>query len=100
MSAENDEIPTITALPLTPEAFKPYGQVIQGFSLDTSAPKGIQVTKANQGTAMKFHRIGDIVDTYPEGLLKRGSTYIACTHAEMRMSAGAGATKLVDKLER
>ena len=94
------QVPIIAALPLTPEAFKPYGQVIQGFSLPTSAPKGIHVTTANQGTAMKFHRMANITDTYPSVLLKRGGTYIACTHAEMRMSTGTGISKEVKVLER
>ena len=31
-------VDTIPALPLTVEAFRPFGSVIQGFSLDTSAP--------------------------------------------------------------
>lgn len=47
----------VIALPLTYEQFKPYGSVIQGFSLPTSSPKGIPVTTANQGTASKFHRL-------------------------------------------
>ncbi|ORX40249.1 allantoicase [Kockovaella imperatae] len=57
---------TIPALPLTPEAFAPYGQVIQGFSLPTSAPKGSHVTIANQGTAFKVHRMLKVEHNYPE----------------------------------
>ena len=53
-------INTIPALPLTVEAFKSFGSVIQGFSLDTSAPKGVEVSIANQGTAFKFHRLAKV----------------------------------------
>lgn len=61
--------PTLHLLPLTPEAFAPYGHVIQGFGLPTSAPKGIATTVANQGTAHKYHKLAPVVHTYPDGLL-------------------------------
>ncbi|MDN8923956.1 ureidoglycolate lyase, partial [Staphylococcus aureus] len=55
---------TITAMPLTYEAFAPYGQVIQAWDKNTSAPKGIQVNIANQGTAFKFNRLAKVEETY------------------------------------
>lgn len=61
---------SIPALPLTVEAFKPFGSVIQGFSLPTSAPKGIEVSVANQGTAAKFHRMA-LVDSSAKVCVER-----------------------------
>lgn len=72
---------TIPALPLTPEAFKPYGQVIQAHSFPSSAPKGTDVSIANQGTAAKFHRLAHVTSTYPEGMLKRGGLHISTIRA-------------------
>jgi allantoicase len=72
---------TIPALPLTPEAFKPYGQVIQGHSPAFGAPKGVAVTSANQGTAYKFHRLSNVAETYPEGLLKKGGLHASVIRA-------------------
>ena len=72
---------TIPALPLTYEAFKPYGQVIQGYSFPSSAPKGTDVSIANQGTAAKFHRLAHVKQTYPEGMLKRGGLHISTIRA-------------------
>ncbi|RXK38566.1 allantoicase [Tremella mesenterica] len=60
----------VPALPLTVEAFKPYGAVLQGFSLPTSAPKGINVTIGNQGTASKCHRMA----IFSEEEVKKGVT--------------------------
>jgi allantoicase len=72
---------TIPALPLTTEAFKPYGQVIQAYSFPSSAPKGTDVSIANQGTAAKFHRLAHVKHTYPEGMLKRGGLHISTIRA-------------------
>lgn len=91
---------TLSTLPLTPETFAPYGQVIQGFSLPTSAPKGKHVTVANQGTAAKFHRMGAINETYQPGALVRGGYYIAATRAESKLDISKGATVTVTTLER
>jgi allantoicase len=55
--------PSLAALPLTYEAFKPYGSVIQGWDSYMSAPKGIPVMSANQSTAAKFHRLGPLPGT-------------------------------------
>lgn len=58
--------PVVNALPLTYEAFKPFGSVVQGWDSYLSAPKGIPVISANQSTAAKFNRLGSL----PEGDLK------------------------------
>jgi len=93
-------VPTLPAQPLTVEAFKPYGHVIQGYSLPSSAPKGIDVTVVNQGTASKFHRLGQVKETYAQGLLKRGGLYIACTRSEKRLDVKDGAEVPLMMLER
>ncbi|TFY64094.1 hypothetical protein EVJ58_g2840 [Rhodofomes roseus] len=59
--------PTIPALPLTPEAFAPFGQVIQAYS-DLNAvpsPRSTRITGANQGTAVKFHKLALLESAYP-----------------------------------
>jgi allantoicase len=66
---------------LTAEAFKPYGQVIQAYSLPSSAPKGTDVSIANQGTAAKFHRLAHVKETYPSEMLKRGGLHISTIRA-------------------
>ena len=57
----------IHALPLTPEAFAPYGQVVQAYTTPTAAPRGVKVTSANQGSAMKYHALAPVKSSYPEG---------------------------------
>ncbi|KAH9832168.1 allantoicase [Rhodofomes roseus] len=66
-SAVNPAGPTIPALPLTPEAFAPFGQVIQAYS-DLNAvpsPRSTRITGANQGTAVKFHKLALLESAYP-----------------------------------
>jgi allantoicase len=91
---------TLPALPLTVEAFAPYGQVIQGFSFDSSAPKGTSVTIANQGTAFKFHRMANVSETYEKGALVRGGPYVAVTRSDSRLEVKYGAEVPVTVLER
>lgn len=55
---------TIPALLLTPEAFSPYGNVVQAYTPD-AAPLGIKVTGANQGSATKFHALAPVTSCYP-----------------------------------
>ncbi|KAH7888506.1 galactose-binding domain-like protein [Phlebopus sp. FC_14] len=57
---------TIPVLPLTPEAFAPYGQVIQAYGDHTAAPRGTKITPANAGTASKFHKLALLRQSYPE----------------------------------
>jgi len=61
------KVTTIPVLPLTPEAFAPFGQVIQAYSDLTAAPKGTKITPANAGTARKFHKQTLLQSSYPEG---------------------------------
>lgn len=92
---------TIPALPLTPEAFKPFGQVIQAHSPAFGAPKGVAVTTANQGTAAKFHRLSNVVETYPEGMLKRGGLHVSVIRAyKPQHETREGVTIDISVLER
>ena len=65
--SEASRITLVPLLPLTPEAFAPYGQVLQGYSDHAAVPKGIRITPANGGTASKFHKLSLLQSTYPEG---------------------------------
>ncbi|KAH9935328.1 allantoicase [Fomitopsis serialis] len=59
--------PILPALPLTPEAFAPFGQVVQAYS-DLNAvpsPRATRITGANQGTAVKFHKLALLESSYP-----------------------------------
>lgn len=58
---------TIPALPLTPEAFAPFGQVIQAYGDHNAVPKGTKITAANDGTASKFHKLSLLTSSYPSG---------------------------------
>ncbi|EJD02860.1 allantoicase [Fomitiporia mediterranea MF3/22] len=55
-------------VPLSAEAFAPFGHVVQAFSSADAAPKGTKVTSANQGSALKFHKLAPIVSSYPPAL--------------------------------
>jgi len=57
----------IPVLPLTHEAFAPYGQVIQAYGDHATAPRGTKITPANGGTASKFHKLALLRGSYPEG---------------------------------
>ncbi|OCH95129.1 allantoicase [Obba rivulosa] len=61
--------PAIPALPLTPEAFAPFGQVVQAYAdaHAVPAPRHTRVTPANQGTAAKFHKLAPLAASYPPG---------------------------------
>jgi allantoicase len=58
-------IRSIPALPLTSEAFAPFGQVLQAYSSADAAPRNTKVTIGNQGTALKFHKLSLIDSAYP-----------------------------------
>lgn len=55
----------IPVLPLTPEAFAPFGQVIQAYDDHDAAPKGTKITPANGGSASKFHKLSLLSSSYP-----------------------------------
>lgn len=63
--APQADVTTIPVLPLTPEAFAPFGQVIQAYGDHTAAPKGTKITPANAGTASKFHKLSLLESLYP-----------------------------------
>ncbi len=67
ISVPSIEASSIPAVPLTREAFAPFGDVIQAWAIPNSAPKGIRVTSANQGTAFKFHKLSSTLSSYPTG---------------------------------
>jgi len=58
----------IPALPLTHEAFAPFGQVIQSYEDVTAAPRSLKVTPANFGTAIKYHKFSLLESSYPSEL--------------------------------
>jgi allantoicase len=91
---------TIPALPLTYEAFKPYGQVIQGFGLSTSSPKGVLATIANQGTAAKYHKLARVEQDYDPKELVKGGTSISVVRAEAQKVVGEGLTFDISVMER
>lgn len=55
----------IPVLPLTPEAFGPFGQVLQAYGDHNAAPKGTRITLANDDTASKFHKLSLLSSSYP-----------------------------------
>ncbi|KAJ6500130.1 allantoicase [Mycena vitilis] len=55
----------VPVLPLTPEAFAPFGQVIQAYGDHNAVPKGTKITPANQGSASKFHKLSLLASSYP-----------------------------------
>jgi allantoicase len=58
----------IPVLPLTPEAFEPFGKVIEAYADRNAASRGTKITQANQGTAVKFHKLALVESSYPEDL--------------------------------
>ena len=56
----------IPVLPLTPEAFAPFGRVIQAYDDATAAPKGTKTSSANAGLAIKFHKLSLVESSYPK----------------------------------
>ena len=95
----SDPIPSLVAEPLTVEAFKPYGDVIQGFSTAEEA-SGIDVTYGNGGTALKFNRMAKIEEIYPAGRLVRGGLSIGVMRQEAHHDISRRAEITVTTLER
>ncbi|KAI0268773.1 allantoicase [Gloeopeniophorella convolvens] len=90
----------IPALPLTPEAFAPFGQVIQSYSDVTGAPRSVKVTPANFGTAAKYHKLSLLESSYPEGSgATAGISVYRCQAAEVTRN-GARREVMLDALER
>jgi len=60
-SPNSSSIITVPVVPLTAEAYKPFGQVIQAYD---PKPDGVKVTPANGGTAAKFHKLSLLTSSY------------------------------------
>jgi len=58
-------IQILDALPLTPEGFATFGQVVQGYRDLNAVSPGVHVTGANQGSALKFHKLSLLESSYP-----------------------------------
>jgi len=89
---------TIPVLPLTSEAFAPYGQVIQAYTDATAAPKGSKVTKANAGTADKYHKQTLLASSYPAG--SNATTGISVYRCQAFTDVGSDGTVRLTTLER
>ena len=85
----SNSVPTtiIPALPITPEAFAPFGQVLETYTDHNAAPRGTRITSANQGTAFKFHKLALICSSYPSDA---GATtgFTACRCSPVSVSQG------------
>lgn len=86
-SHQATDIPHLEALPLTYEAFLPYGRVIQAFSGPTAAPRGIAKTPANQGTACKYHKMALLEDKFEQKEDKK--TTIGVIRSQPRVTTGS-----------
>lgn len=73
----NTQTRVVSALPLTPEAFAPFGHVVQAFGDVNAAPRGIKVTSANQSTATKFHSLAPVLSCYPDPLSQKANTALS-----------------------
>jgi allantoicase len=92
VSVEEDHLglPKILALPLTPEVFSPFGQVIQSYPDITSIPRNVKITPANFDTASKYHKLSLLESSYPEDVgATTGISVYRCQPAEfVRNSTG------------
>lgn len=90
----------IPALLLTPEAFAPYGQVIQSYPDITSAPPSVKITLANFGTATKYHKLSLLESSYPgEVSATTGISVYRCQPVEVAKS-GTRKEVVLNALER
>jgi allantoicase len=81
------DIPHVEALPLTYEAFLPFGRVNQAFSVPTAAPRGIAKTPANQGTACKYHKMALLEDKFEKKEDRK--TTIGVIRSQPRVATGS-----------
>lgn len=82
-------LPQLEALPLTYEAFLPFGKVLQAFSAPTAAPRGLIKTTANQGTAAKYHKMARLEDDYKEDGSEGHRTVISPMRCEAKTTTGS-----------
>lgn len=94
------DVAAITAEPLTPEVFAPYGGVL---SADHQI-KNAQSSAANYGTAVKLHKVAPIVNNYlsaPSGKAATANWNIfRCSAPKHLISGGANKTYTAKVLER
>ena len=90
----------VLALPLTPEAFAPFGQVIQSYTDTTSAPRAVKITQANFGTASKYHKLSLLKSSYPDDMgATTGISVYRCQPAEV-VKNGTRRELMLNALER
>ncbi|KAJ6499056.1 galactose-binding domain-like protein [Mycena sanguinolenta] len=88
----------VPVLPLTPEAFAPFGQVIQAYGDHNAAPKGIKITPANQGSASKLHKLSLLASSYPvEAGATAGISVYRCNPLEGISSEGITDLKIMER---
>ena len=79
-SAKASGATILPVLPLTPEAFAPFGQVLQAYGDHAAAPKGIRITPANGGSASKYHKLALLESSYPtESAATTGISVYRCS---------------------
>jgi len=89
---------SIPVLPLTPEGFAPFGQVIQAYGDHNAAPKGIKITPANQGSASKFHKLSLLASSYAvEAGATAGISVYRCNPLEGISSDGTADLKIMER---
>jgi allantoicase len=86
---EQKPIPQLEALPLTYEAFLPFGQVAQAYSTPTAAPRGVVKTTANQGTAAKYHKMAVLEDNYAVDGSENHRSLISVMTTQPKMQSGS-----------
>jgi allantoicase len=90
----------VLALPLTPEAFSPFGQVIQSYADVTSAPRNMKITPANFGTASKYHKLSLLESSYPDDVgATSGISVYRCQPVEV-VKNGTRQEVMLNALER
>jgi allantoicase len=89
---------SVPVLPLTPEAFAPFGQVIQAYGDHNAAPKGTKITPANQGSASKFHKLSLLASSYSaEAGATAGISVYRCSPLEGISRDGTTDLKIMER---
>ncbi|KAI0305441.1 Allantoicase [Multifurca ochricompacta] len=90
----------IPALPLTPEAFAAFGQVVQSYEDIFGAPRSVKITPANFGTATKYHKLSLLESSYPDKLsATSGISVYRCQPAKV-LKVGTKREVILSALER
>jgi allantoicase len=88
----------LPVVPLTPEAFAPFGQVLQAYGDHTTAPKGVRITPANGGSASKFHKLALLDSSYPpESGATTGISIYRCNPSTDIAEDGSMALKVLER---